>query len=435
MMLPMVEPGAVGVRRVSERAVVGILAGVQFVNILDFMIVSPLGPDFSTSIGIRESDLGYVVGSYTASACVSGLAGSLVLDRFDRRSALAVALLGLVIGTAACGFATDLWTLVLARVIAGFFGGPATSLAYAILADVVPNERRGRAVSLLMGAFSAAAVLGVPAGLELARLGSWRTAFFAVAALGLVFTIAGTVALPTLRGHLTHAAGYVQTSLRDLLARPLVRRSYLMTATALMAGFILIPNMSAYTQRNLGYPREAIGGLYGAGGVASLLAMLVVGRLVDRFGSTLIATIGTVSIVVVVWFGFVAYTPAFPVLALFVLFMLAMTVRNVAYNTLTTKVPEPAERARFMSIQSAVGHAASAAGAMAGPWLLSTLPGGRLAGIETVAYISIGLSLVLPGLMWIVERRVRTRSHEAAPAATTALAEHAVALRTPPPGH
>ena len=44
-------------------------------------------------------------------------------------------------------------------------------------------------------------------------------------------------------------------------------------------------------------------------------------------------------------------------------FMLAMGMRNVAYNTLTSKVPRAEERARFMSILSAVQHAAGASGA------------------------------------------------------------------------
>ena len=68
------------------------------------------------------------------------------------------------------------------------FGGPATSLGLSILADIVPIERRGRAMGTLMGAFSAASVFGVPAGLELARIGGWRMPFFAVAALGVVLS-------------------------------------------------------------------------------------------------------------------------------------------------------------------------------------------------------------------------------------------------------
>src|SRR5438552_4056436 len=184
----------------SERKIIVLLAAVSFVNILDFMMVMPLGPDFAGALGIPTSRLGVIGGSYTAAAAVAGLLGSLFLDRFDRRKALALAMLGLVTGTAVGGLARGFGTLVAARALAGMFGGPATSVGLSILADVVPPERRGKAMGAVMGAFSAASVLGVPAGLELARHGSWRTPFFAVAGLGLLVVGCAIFFMPRLRG-------------------------------------------------------------------------------------------------------------------------------------------------------------------------------------------------------------------------------------------
>ena len=94
-------------------------------------------------------------------------------------------MLGLVLATFTGGLATGLGSMLAARLLAGFFGGPATSLALSIVADQVPPERRGRALGSVMSAFSVASVLGVPAGLELARIGGWRLPFFAVAGIGL----------------------------------------------------------------------------------------------------------------------------------------------------------------------------------------------------------------------------------------------------------
>jgi predicted MFS family arabinose efflux permease len=130
----------------------------------------PLGPDFARSLGIDTSHIGLVGGSYTAAAAVTGVVGSMYLDRFDRRLALGVTMLGLVLGTVAGGFAVGLGSLLAARLIAGAFGGPATSLSLAVIADTVPPERRGKAIGAVMGAFSIASILGVPAGLELASL-------------------------------------------------------------------------------------------------------------------------------------------------------------------------------------------------------------------------------------------------------------------------
>ncbi|HXN55672.1 MAG TPA: MFS transporter, partial [Myxococcales bacterium] len=156
-----------------------LVAAVQFVNILDFVMVMPMGPDFAAALGIPLSHLGYVGGAYTAAAATSGLICAGFVDRFDRRRALAVAMLGLVAGTALGGLATGMGTLLCARVVAGSFGGPATSIAFSIVADVVPVERRGRAMGVVMGAFSVAQVLGVFGGLVLAEHLGWRAPFLA----------------------------------------------------------------------------------------------------------------------------------------------------------------------------------------------------------------------------------------------------------------
>ena len=398
-----------------ERAVVLLIAAVQFINILDFVMVMPMGPDFAAALGIPASNLGMIGGSYTAAAAVSGLLGSFFLDRFDRRPALGLAMLGLVAGTALGGFATGLPSLLAARIVAGCFGGPATSLAFSIIADVVPAQRRGAAMGKVMGAFSIASVLGVPAGLELARHLGWRTPFFAVAGLGLVIATTGVFLLPPLRGHLG-AAGSVRKQLvplRHLLGQRNVLLSWAMTFVAMAGGFVLIPNISAYVQYNLGYPRAHLGLLYLCGGVVSFVATQTAGPLVDRFGSFRVGGMGTLLLVVVIGGGFVLAPPLFPVLGIFTGMMFAFGFRNVAYNTLTTKVPRGDERARFMSIQSAVQHGASSAGAFASSLMLTELPGGALRGMARVGLTSIALTLLLPVFLFAVESAVRNR--EAAP--------------------
>ncbi len=388
----------------SERSVLFLVGAVQFVNILDFMMVMPLGPDFADALGMPAAAIGQVGGAYTASAAVSGLLGAFVLDRFDRRVALAVAVFGLVLGTAAGGFATGLGTLLLARVVAGFFGGPATSLAMSIVTDLVPPERRGQALGKVMGAFAAASVLGVPAGLELARLAGWRAPFFAVAALGLLINAGAIWLLPPMRGHLARTEAH--PNVLDLLGRPVVRWSYLLTACTFMAGFILIPNVSTYVQGNLGYPRDRLGVLYLVGGLFSFVGLRALGKLVDRFGSVAVGTAATVGMIAITLAWFVDYHPAVPILLLFVAFMVTSSGRNVAYNTLVSKVPRPHERARFMSVQSAVQHMAAAVGAFLSAELLVQHPDGSLGGVGRVAWASIVIAALTPYVMLEVTKRL-----------------------------
>lgn len=401
---------AVASRTVSERAVVLLIGAVQFVNVLDFVMVMPLGPDFAKGLGIASSHIGTIGGSYTAAASVAGLAGGYFLDRYDRRKALAVCMLGLVVATAAGGLATGLSTLLLARVVAGIFGGPATALSLSIIADLIPVERRGRALGAVMASFSVASVLGVPMALKVAEVGGWRLPFFVVAALGFLVAAAAVFLLPPVRGHLGAAGSAARAvSVRELLGRTDMQLSYLMTALLMMSGFVIIPNISAYLQQNLGYPRDQLWLIYFAGGIVSFITLRLTGPLVDRYGSFRLGTLGVVLAAVFTFVGFVSYPAWLPIPVLFMGFMLAMGVRNVAYNTLTSRVPDNPVRARFMSLQSATQHMAAAVGAFLSSKLLVDLPDGTLGGIALIGWVSIGLSVGVPPVLWVVENRVRAR--------------------------
>jgi predicted MFS family arabinose efflux permease len=405
-----------------QLGIVGLIAAVQFVNILDFVMVMPLGPDFAKSLHFSEASIGYVGGSYTGAACVAGLVGATFLDRFDRRRALFVAMLGLVTGTALGGFARGFSTLIAARVLAGAFGGPATALSIAIVSDAVPAPLRGRALGMVMGAFSIASVLGVPMGLWVAEQYDWRSPFFSVAALGACVALAAVAALPPMRGHLERAAQAEKVSTLELVSRPLVQLTYLMVAVTMMAGFVLIPNISGYLQLNLSYPRDGLKYLYLFGGVASFFAMQLAGWLVDRYGSFRTSVLGTLVVGTTIWAGFWSVPPKVSPTALFMLFMTGMALRNVAYSTLNTKVPEAQVRARFQSLSSAVQHGASALAAMVSAQLLTKVPRPQvlpgqsdsvLAGMPQVALLSLCLTAAIPVLLRWIELQVLERTARA----------------------
>ncbi|MBA1149574.1 MFS transporter, partial [Ectothiorhodospiraceae bacterium WFHF3C12] len=69
---------------ISERMVVLLVAAIQFVNIVDFMMVAPLGPDLAEGLGVATSRIGIIAGSYTFAAAAGSLAAAAWLDRLDR---------------------------------------------------------------------------------------------------------------------------------------------------------------------------------------------------------------------------------------------------------------------------------------------------------------------------------------------------------------
>ena len=149
----------------SERYFLFALAGIQFTHILDFMIMMPLGPQFISAFKINTHQFGLLISSYTFAAAIAGVFATYYIDRFERRRLLLRLYIAFTLATLACGLAPSYETLFLARALAGVFGGILGSLVQTIVADVIPFERRGKAIGTVMAAFSVSTVAGVPLSL------------------------------------------------------------------------------------------------------------------------------------------------------------------------------------------------------------------------------------------------------------------------------
>jgi MFS family permease len=110
--------------------------------------------------------------------------------------------------------------------------------------------------------------------------------------------------------------------------------------------------------------------------------------------------------------GFVHPVTWLPITLVFVLFMLSSNIRMVPMQALASRVPRPEQRARFMSAQSAVQHAASAAGAMLASFVLIALPDGKLVHMDHVAIAALVLACAIPFTVHLLERRVKARESE-----------------------
>ena len=179
------------------------LAAIQFSHILDFMIMMPLGPALIQAFGIGTHEFGLLVASYSFSAGISGLLAATFIDRFERKRLLLVmfALFGL--STLACGLAPSYATLLVARGLAGAFGGVMGALVQTIVGDVIPFERRAKASGIVSTAFSISTVAGVPLSLWLANHFQWRAPFILIAILSVLFIMIGMLILPELRAHIS----------------------------------------------------------------------------------------------------------------------------------------------------------------------------------------------------------------------------------------
>ena len=386
-----------------ERWLLFTLAGIQFTHILDFMIMMPLGPQFTSLFGISNAQFGLLVSAYTLSAGLSGLLASTYIDRFSRKHLLLTMYSLFGLATLACGLAPDYVWLMVARVAAGLFGGVLSALAQTIVADVVPFERRGRAMSVVMTSFSVSTVAGVPLGLFLAAQLSWHAPFFGIALLVGLLAIGAWQTLPRLDAHLHHPERVsVWRGIGQVLAEPNHLKAFGVSGLMMFAGFTVIPYITIYLQSNAGMQTHEVPWIYLCGGVATLLSARYFGRLTDRVGK--VKVFQRLALAVTLPLMATTLAQGLPLWGLLVVSTLLFTVmsgRMIPGMAMISSAVEPRLRGTFMTLNSAVQSASMGLAA-----LLAGLIIGRDAQGQLTGYWLAGLLGVLASLLsvWLAGR-------------------------------
>ena len=381
------------------------LAGIQFTHIVDFMIMMPLGPQFTRLFGIADSQFGLLVSAYTFSAGISGLMATVYVDRFGRKRLLLVLYALFGFATLSCGLAEGYASLMAARIAAGCFGGVLSALSQTIVADVVPFERRGRAMGIVMSAFSAATVAGVPISLFLAAHWSWHMPFFVLAALSALLAAAAAWTMPVLTDHLQRS-GRVSTwaGIVSVLADRNHHKAFAFSSLLMFAGFTTIPYITIYMTSNAGLTTQQVPYIYLCGGAATLLTARWFGRLTDRRGKIetfrLLAALVTLPIVAVT---VVAGAPVWGVLMATTTMFLLMSGRMIPGMAIIGAAANPALRGTFMTLNSAVQSASMGVATFVGGHIISRSPDGHVVHYWGTALVGVSACL----LSWALAGQLR----------------------------
>jgi predicted MFS family arabinose efflux permease len=378
-----------------------VIACIQFVNIVDFMMVMPLGPDFVTHLSIASNQIGWISGSYTLAAAIAGIVFSPLLDKWQRKRMVIISSFCLAITTLLTAFVWDMASLMFMRLFAGVFGGLATSVSMAMVIDMVPAPQRGKAIATVMSAFSIASIVGVPIGLELALRVQWNAPFVVVGLLGLVVSFLAMVLLPNSTIKNTKQSA---VSFKALMSNKVVVYGYLMIAVVMFAGFLIIPFITNYFVFNLNFPRQEIGLVYLVGGIASLVTIQLTGRWVDKYGAMTFSILGTVILLFVLLFGFYFAPPFLSVYLMFTLFMVGMNMRGITNKIVLSKIPKPEIRAGYMSMQNAVQHIATTLAAICGSLMMMEGAEGQLVGMTSVVILALVVSVLQPFLILSIKK-------------------------------
>ena len=382
------------------------ITAINFFNIIDFMIVMPMGPDYALAFGAPMENVPFVGASYILAASLTAFFSARFLDRFERRRLLAGVLFGLSISEALATLSWSFEALLGFRALAGVFGGLATSLGMAVLAEVVPGHYRGRAMGFVGSAFALSSIIGVPLGLYLALWGGWRAPFWALAAIMLMMSALALRFLP--KTPPIPAQPWPGTV--KFISRPKTLMAYGLLASVSGGSFLLIPSFATFMQFNLDFPRERMSEVYFVAGLATLIAQQLAGWSADKWSLTATSWIGFGLITISLVGGFIFDPPLISLWIFFPLFMVSGAVRISAANTASSLVPEAHERSAHMALQTSLRHACSGTAGVVSAFVLTTGADGHLQNVGWLALITLAVALLQPILMQKLEPQLSRSS-------------------------
>ncbi|WP_028982153.1 MFS transporter [Sporocytophaga myxococcoides] len=374
----------------SEKLLLFILAAINFTHIMDFVIMMPMNPVLQSVLHINNKQFSLLVAAYAASAGIFGFLGSFYIDRFDRKTALLALYTGFIISTLGCALAQSYSLFLVARFMAGAFGGILGALVLAVIGDAIPEERRGKATGFVMAAFSAASIAGIPLGYFLAVKINWHMPFFLITAISLVVLVVAWKTFPSLRSHISMDIKQNPFALiKHIFGNSNLLWALLFTFVLMIAGLTVIPFISDYMVKNVGFEKDQIAYIYLFGGLATFYSSPAIGRLADLHGKRKVFVImALISIIPILLVTNLPQVPKYVAFLVTTSFFIAFGGRFVPAMAMITSSVERKQRGGFMSFNSSVQQLSSALSSMCGGLIISTTLDDKVSGFWKLGLIA-----------------------------------------------
>jgi len=329
---------------VNRPLVTLLLMAATIMQSLDSTIANVALPRMQGTLSATQDQMAWVLTSYiVASAIMIPLTGWLA-GRFGRKPVFLLSIAGFTLTSALCGLATSLPEMVIFRLLQGISGAALVPLSQATLFDINPPENHGKAMAMWGVGVTMGPILGPVLGGWLTDIYNWRWVFYINVPIGLFAFFGLLASMPdTVKRHnsfdffgfatlslglaglqlmldrgqtldwfgsteiiietilmgvsfylfvvhtLTHPRPFLSPKLftdRNFVSASLF---IFLVGVILFATLALLPPM---LQNEMGYPVIITGLVTAPRGAGTMLAMVVVGKVIGRIDLRLIIAVG-----------------------------------------------------------------------------------------------------------------------------------------------
>jgi MFS transporter, DHA2 family, multidrug resistance protein len=320
---------------------------------LDTTIANVALPYMQGNLSATQDQINWVLTSYIVAAAIMTPVTGFLAARLGRKRLFLISVVGFTVASVLCGMAQSLPEMVLFRLAQGVFGAPLVPMSQSVLLDSYPKEKHGSAMAMWGVGVMVGPILGPTLGGWLTEYYNWRWVFYINVPIGIVTFLGLSAFLSETKRQslsfdwlgfatLSIAIGALQLFLdrgeqldwfgsREIIAeltiavlafymfivhtftseRPFIDprmfrdRNFIVGLVFIfIVGVILLASLALltpYLQNLMNYPVLTAGMVLAPRGIGTMVAMMIVGRIINRVDPRMMVLFGLSLTVAVLW--------------------------------------------------------------------------------------------------------------------------------------
>lgn len=265
-------------KKQSTFALLALAVSAFAIGTTEFISVGLL-PLIANDLSIPVTTAGLTVSLYALGVTFGAPVLTSLTSKMSRKTLLLWIMIVFIIGNTLAAISTTIGLLLVARVISAFSHGVFMSIGSTIAADLVPENRRASAISIMFTGLTVATVTGVPFGTFIGQQLGWRTAFVTIVIIGVIALIANSILVPS------DLRKGVKTTFRDQLK--LVKNGrllllFIITALGYGGTFVVFTFLSPLLQDITGFKEGTVAVILLAYGIAIAIGNMIGGKLSNQ---------------------------------------------------------------------------------------------------------------------------------------------------------
>ncbi|MGG3573683.1 MFS transporter [Bacillus gobiensis] len=245
----------------------------------EFVIVGLL-PTVADALHVTESQTGLLVSAYAIGIAIGSPIFTSLTGSMPRKKLLFMLMVVFILGNAAGSIAPTFGLILISRIITAVAHGVFFSVGTVVAAEMVPANKKGSAVSMMLSGLTIATILGVPFGTVIGQAFGWRWTFIGVALLGIIGFICLLLFLPK---NIKMDAPPTFRDQVNLISNGRVILALIMTILGFGGTFVSYTFLAPILQDITGFAESSVSIILLVYGVAVAIGNLIGGRIANQY--------------------------------------------------------------------------------------------------------------------------------------------------------